>query len=282
MILRVLDTGPMPARWNAAMSAALLAGVDEGAAPALRFHRYPVSCVIGRNQDAEAELDLDVCRAAGIEIARRVTGGGAVVMGPGVLAFDLILPARMREASDIGRRIGEALVRALAGLGFAAGLATPGSIEIGGHKVSGSAGRLGRRALLHQATLILDLSETAPLSLLRRRTEGGRPTADPGHRVTDLAFCVLQDATSRLLSVTRQVESSPSVMLRSGPEGRVSKHAPDLQHRLTDAFAAAFGLTPVSASPSASELSGAAHLLAREIGRDDYTFGDRHPIEEAA
>ena len=186
MRLRVLDTGLAPARWNVAMSAALLESVDEGGPPTLRFHRYPASCVVGRNQDVEVELDLAGCEAAEVEIARRVTGGGAVVMGPGVLAFDLVLPVARRDAFAMSKAAGEALAASLCDLGFDASLATPGSIEIGGLKVSGSAGRLGRRAALHQATLILDLAEAAPLTLLRRRTEGGRPTADPRHRVGEL------------------------------------------------------------------------------------------------
>ncbi|HMO30326.1 hypothetical protein [Enterovirga sp.] len=235
MSLRVLDTGLRPARWNVAMSAALLAGADAGEAPAtLRLHRYPLSCVIGRNQDVAAELDLDACRAAGIEIARRVTGGGAVVMGPGVLAFDLVLE---RPGAEFGRRAAEALAMALVGLGFPARLATTGSIEIADAKVSGSAGRLGRRAALHQATLVEDLSRTAPLALLRRRTEGGKPTADPRHRVGDLR-----------------------------------SFAPVVPGHLARCLAAGFGLKPEAGLPSPAECARAEDILAHEIGRDDYVF----------
>lgn len=263
MRLRVLDTGRRPARWNAAMSAALLESVDAGEAPAtLRFHLYPISCVIGRNQDAAAELDLDACRAADIEIARRVTGGGAVVMGPGVLAFDLVLA---RPGADFGRRAGEALAAALADLGFPARLATAGSIEIAGRKVSGSAGRLGRRTALHQATLIEDLSRTAPLALLRRRTEGGRPTADPRHRVGDLRS---------LAAVIPALAEGESPEPAIGPaEGRTrwatrNDVAGHVAHRL----AAAFGFRPETGLPSPAEFARAEALLAREIGRDGYTF----------
>jgi len=301
VILRVLDTGLMPARRNAAMSAALLAAVDAGAPATLRFHRYPLSCILGRNQDADVELDLAACRTAGIEIARRVTGGGAVAMGPGVLAFDLVMPATMRQAGGIRGSIGEAFVDVLAGLGVAAKLATPGSIEIGGRKVSGSAGRLGRRALLHQATLILDLSRTAPLALLRRRTEGGRPTPDPRHRVTDLRQALLvprapsplagegglrvsegrmrgRDSTVREASHPSSVTASRRHLL---PQGEKEWEC-GVQSDLTRAFAAAFGLTPEPALPSAAEHALAEDILAREIGRDDYTFNGASCMEAAA
>lgn len=257
MRLRVLDTGLRPARWNVAMSAALLAGVEDGMSATLRFHRYPRSCVMGRNQDAAVELDLAACRAAGMEVARRISGGGAVVMGPGVLAFDLVLPDRQAAPGDVPRLAGEALVRVLAAAGFAATRPTAGSVAIGGLKVSGSAGRLGRRAVLHQATLIEDLSRTAPLALLRRRTEAGRPTADPRHRVGDLA-------------------SAPAL------PGRRAPRIEDVAEQLTRCLAQALGLEPVPDAPTAAEEADAAAILAREIGRDDYTFDDARLREEAA
>lgn len=247
--LRILDTGLRPARWNTAASAALLAHADETGQDVLRFHRYPAACVIGRNQDAAVELDLAGCRAANVEIARRVTGGGAVVMGPGVLAWDLVLATPRRDVQALARRAGEALVTALAALGPPACLATPGSVEIAGRKVSGSAGRLGRRAALHQATLIVDLEATAPLALLRRRTEGGRPTADPTHRVVDLKGALLAQG-------------------RPGPEPTL----PALQARLAAALSDAFGLVPQADELTPVEGADADLILAREAGSDDYVL----------
>lgn len=236
--LRVLDTGLSPTRWNVAMSAALLASVDEGAPATLRFHRYPASCVIGRNQDVETELDLAGCRAAGIEIARRPTGGGAVVMGPGVLAFDLAMACSGGDAMALAGRAGEALLRALRAAGLAAVRATPGSIEVGALKVSGSAGRIGRRAALYQGTLILDLSGAAPLSLLRRRTEAGRPTPDPAHRVGELAGHAYAEEALRL----------------------------------ERGFAEAFDLIPRRDVPSSDEFARASAMLASTFGRDDFVL----------
>ena len=286
MRLRVLDTGLRPARWNAAMSAALLDSVDEGAPATLRFHRYPVSCVIGRNQDVETELDVATCLAEGVQVARRVTGGGAVVMGPGVLAFDLVMPLSRGEAFALPRRAGEALAGALRGLGLEAVLATPGSIEIDGRKVSGSAGRLGRRAALHQATLILDLAEAAPLALLRRRTEAGRPTPDPRHRVVGLKG--MRDTSSSPLAGEggpakpgrmrgRDSRSTPALYPSSVsashchllPQG---EKVVALQPVILRAFANILSLTPERSEPTGQELARADAILTQTIGRDDFVF----------
>ena len=245
--LRVLRTGLVPARLQVAASAALLSRVGEGRGPAtLRFHRYPVAVVIGRNQDAAVEVDLAACRASGVELARRITGGGAVAMGPGVLAWDLVLGGGRRDAWALSRLAGEALVETLLAFGVAAERPSSGSVAIGGLKVSGSAGRSVGRAVLHQATLICDLRETAPLSLLRRRTEGGRPTADPRHRVTGLADVMLP------------------------PPGLDA-----LMDRLADAFASGLGLRRQEAEPDLSEEQEAAEFWSQGIGGDGFALAGR-------
>ncbi|TDR84565.1 lipoate--protein ligase family protein [Enterovirga rhinocerotis] len=300
--LRILGTGLGPARWNVATSAALLRSIDDGGCDTLRFYRFPMACVIGRNQDAGIELDLPACEAEGVEIARRVTGGGAVIMGPGILAFDLVLGTQGRDIHQITRRAGEALTAALTALGFPAILATPGSVEIGGRKISGSAGRLGRRAALHQATLILDLAEAPPLALLRRRTEAGKPTPDPTHRVTSLAAEAAGAAPSAPdPSPAGEGESAPAdrggvtprrssphpgspreqVRARLGPPLWGGIGAARLEMHLARAFAEAFDLAPEPGDLTAAERALAAEILAREAGRDDYVLENARPMEVA-
>ena len=164
-------------------------------------------------------------------------------------------------------------------------LATPSSIEIGGLKVSGSAGRLGRRAALHQATVILDLSEVAPLSLLRRRTEGGRPTADPEHRVTSLMEVTARTA----LPSPPAGEGGPAEQgrMKGGTPSSTSSQAPSsvsashchllpqgekVARRFTSAFATTFNLVAEPALPSPAELARADAILAETVGRDDFVF----------
>lgn len=289
MRLRVLDTGLAPPRWNVAASAALLAGVDAGEDAVLRFHRYPRSCIVGRFQDIAAELDLDACRTEGVALARRMTGGGAVVMGPGILAFDLVLPGSGAVLHEVTAGVGEALVAALADLGLIAARPTPGSVAIGGLKVSGSAGRLARRAVLHQATLILDLADAPPLSLLRRRTEGGKPTADPRHRVTDMrtALRLLPGPHAEVLAAGRlrskhEDSASFGAPLRGAPrdDDRGDRGAPTRDadvgkaviERLTERVAGAFALRPEHDTMTNEARARAATILADTVGRDDFVL----------
>jgi lipoate-protein ligase A len=60
--------------------------------PWLRLHEpHDVRLVIGRHQDPERELQTGVARADRIPIHRRVSGGGAVVLAPGMLLIALRL-----------------------------------------------------------------------------------------------------------------------------------------------------------------------------------------------
>ena len=47
--------------------------------------------VLGSSNNVRDEVDLDACRADGIPILRRHSGGGTVLQGPGCLNFSLIL-----------------------------------------------------------------------------------------------------------------------------------------------------------------------------------------------
>jgi lipoate-protein ligase A len=47
--------------------------------------------VVGRSSRIEDEVHLDVCRDLGIPILRRISGGAAIVAGPGCLMYALVL-----------------------------------------------------------------------------------------------------------------------------------------------------------------------------------------------
>lgn len=90
--LRILDTGISSARWNVAMTAALAEMHSTGVVgDTVRLHRYRPCVLIGAGQEAGQAADLDYCRRAGIDIARRITGGGAVYMSATMLAWEVVV-----------------------------------------------------------------------------------------------------------------------------------------------------------------------------------------------
>lgn len=176
--LRVIDTGVQAARWNVAMTAALAELHGAGRiADTLRFHVYPRCVLIGRHQAAAEAVDRAFCSRNGIDLARRVTGGGAVYMSPGVLAWDLVMPRRSLGALDeAAAKICGAVAVGLSRLGLDARFSPPNAIELGGRKVSGASGYADGSSLIHQGTVLIaaDLDEMAealalPAGHLRER-----------------------------------------------------------------------------------------------------------------
>jgi lipoate-protein ligase A len=155
--VRILDTGLRPARWNVAMTAALAELHAKGRSPdTVRFHRYPACVLLGRSQDIEAVSDIDYCRRYGIDIARRITGGGAVFISPRMLAWDVVLDrsAFGGNLEAVTRGLCQGVAAGLSRLGVAASFRAPNDIEIGGRKVSGSSGYAEGRSVALQGTVL--------------------------------------------------------------------------------------------------------------------------------
>ncbi|MGE0849269.1 MAG: biotin/lipoate A/B protein ligase family protein [Hyphomicrobiaceae bacterium] len=155
--LRIINTGLQPARWNVAMTATLAELHAKLCIPdTVRFHRYSDCVLIGRTQAAERVADLAYCRRAGIEIARRVTGGGAVFMSPQILAWDVVIGRRSLGSFDeITHVVSVGIAAGLSLLGASAAFRAPNAIEIGGRKVSGSSGYADANTAVLQGTVIV-------------------------------------------------------------------------------------------------------------------------------
>jgi lipoate-protein ligase A len=91
--MRYLDlTWPTPAE-NLACDEALLEVAEAGdGGETLRFWEpRDYFVVLGYANRAAQEVDLEACRAHGVPVFRRCSGGGAVLQGPGCLNYNLVL-----------------------------------------------------------------------------------------------------------------------------------------------------------------------------------------------
>ena len=171
---RLLVHGPADGPWNMAVDEALMGSAAEGM-PALRFYGWQGPWLsLGYAQRADAGL-RSACRAAGVGIVRRATGGGAVLHGAdltyAVVAPEGWLPAGLRATYAA---IASGLVAGLSVLGIDAerspvgaareGLARPfdcfaaaagDEICVAGRKLVGSAQRRAGGAVLQHGSLRL-------------------------------------------------------------------------------------------------------------------------------
>jgi lipoate---protein ligase len=190
--------------------------------------------VLGSSQP-ELVADLEACRAAGVDVVRRRSGGGAVLVQPGSLLWvDLVVPAGdPLWSADVGRAtwwVGEAWARALSQTGFGAldvwrgpmlhnqwsslvcfaGLGPGEVVDVNRSKVVGISQRRTRRGSLFQCACILSWEPRLLLDLL------ALPTAkiDAGvkelaHAATSLSGQHSREVVGSLLSVLATIGCAP-------------------------------------------------------------------------
>lgn len=129
------------------------------------------SVIIGKNQNAWAEVNTDFAESAGIKVVRRLTGGGAVFHDPGNVNFTFITDADDATGIDFAR-FASPIIRALAKLGVTAALDGRNDIIADGCKISGNAQCVYRRAdgtrrLMHHGTLLYDADMSSMAGVLR-------------------------------------------------------------------------------------------------------------------
>lgn len=134
---------------NLALEDSLLAGAAHE--ECLLLWQSARAIVIGRNQNIWCEVSSRYLRR-GVLAVRRESGGGAVYHDRGNLNFALFSP-RARYSPD---RNFSFLVSVLHALGLPAKRSGTHSIMVRGQKVSGSAFRFGRQAVMHHGTLLVN------------------------------------------------------------------------------------------------------------------------------
>ncbi|MEM4700505.1 MAG: DUF116 domain-containing protein [Candidatus Nezhaarchaeales archaeon] len=169
---RLLDTGLRSAAENMALDDAILEAVSAGAAPnTVRFLRFSRPCVlVGLHQDVRQEVRLDYCLERGVEVNRRITGGGAVYFEPRHLGWEVIArwgPPFPRRVEELYEFICEAVAEGLRRLGVEAKYRPVNDIEVRGRKVSGTGGTARGPAFLFQGTLLTDLDLREMLRCLK-------------------------------------------------------------------------------------------------------------------
>lgn len=184
--MQLLDqTWPTPAE-NLACDEALLDACEAGEpgteGGVLRFYESPTPCVVvGYGNRVATEVDVAACDAAGVTILRRSSGGGTVVLGPGCLAYAVVLPMELRPelgtVTGSNRWVMERNRRALEGvLGRPVAIRGHTDLAVGELKFSGNAQRRRRRALLFHGTFLLALDLELISGCLRR------PSWEPEYR----------------------------------------------------------------------------------------------------
>ena len=181
---RVIDTGLRDARANIAFDQALIDARLAGTIPdTIRFLRFPPSALVGVHQVLPHEVRLEYCHEQGIQVARRITGGGALFMDEKQLGWELVFDRALFRGNEpgaaglaqISARICEAAAAGLRRLGVAAEFRPRNDIEVAGRKLGGTGGIHDGQVLFFQGTLLSDFDPAQMIAALKTRPCRGPP-----------------------------------------------------------------------------------------------------------
>lgn len=201
--MRLLDSGPLTAAEHMALDEVLLEAVGSGQSPStFRFLQFKPCALLGLHQKAELELHLDYCRHQGVEINRRITGGGSLYWGPSELGWELYAsrhtPGLPRRVDDLYRYLCQGMAAALGRLGIEAAYRPVNDIEVRGRKICGSGGSEYKDAFVFQCSLLVDVDVREMMRVLKL----------PAEKLRDKGISSLEE---RMTTVTKELGRRPDM-----------------------------------------------------------------------
>ena len=256
---RLIDTGRRSGRENIALDQAMIDAHAAGeTGNTLRFIGFEPCVLVGRHQAVRQEVRLDYCREHGIEVGRRVTGGGTIFMDPGVLGWAIACDRQAlgtTSLAQITQRICESAARGLSMLGFPAKFRPRNDIEVEGRKLCGTGGFFDGDTIFYQSTILGQLDPQVMLSALNV------PRAKLEKRGLD-------DASKRIVTLEE--------LLGGPPDWAKVKEV------LAQAFAEDLGIDFTADTLSEAERRRADDLYTAEIGTDEFVYEIDDPARDAS
>ncbi|HEU5433794.1 MAG TPA: biotin/lipoate A/B protein ligase family protein [Thermomicrobiales bacterium] len=196
---RIVPAVALPPPMNMALDEVLTERVGAGKRePTLRVWGWARPCVVlGRFQSVRNEVDEAAAARHGIELVRRISGGGAMFIEPeGAITWSIYAP----EAIVKGMTFPESyaffdawVVDALRALGVDAWYAPLNDITSTGGKIGGAAQARRNGAVLHHTTMAYAMNVPLMTSVLRI---GKEKLSDKGIRSADKRVGPLSQQTS--------------------------------------------------------------------------------------
>jgi lipoate---protein ligase len=213
--------------------------------PTLRFWGWTDPCiVIGRFQSVRNEVQVDNAERLGVQVVRRISGGGAMFIQPeNAITYSIHVPPSFVEGLSFAESyafLDSWVVEALRDLGIDAWYAPLNDITSAGGKVGGAAQARRFGGVLHHTTMAYDMDPTVMLQVLRI---GQEKLSDKGLRSADKRVGPLRQQTNL-------------------PRDTIIAH-------LTAHFTALTGAHP--GTVTAAERSEAEQLVAEKFATEEWT-----------
>lgn len=195
--------------------AILTARVADKVPNTLRFYRWQPSAIsVGKNQKPEDEIYLDACRQQGVDVVRRISGGGTVYHDfEGEVTYSVVAKIADLGAGDITvvyAKIYEAITDALRLLGIPADFSSGDqkncpNLTVGGKKISGSSQTITRGVVLQHGTVLRSIDLPKMFTLLKLKNASCSQAADIAKRKitsieSELGHKVMPDTVANALA----------------------------------------------------------------------------------
>ncbi len=138
----------------------------------LKLYSYRNHCALcGRFQDLMAEIDIAACKENGVEVGRRLTGGGAIIMGENQLGICLTSHSSLFEWTHIRELyhlFSQPIIQALKAYSIDASFRSKNDIEVNGKKIAGLGIHISPDGSMQfHSSLLLDLDIPQMLKVLK-------------------------------------------------------------------------------------------------------------------
>lgn len=117
------------------------------------------SIIVGKNQNTIEEINLDYIKENGINVVRRLSGGGAVYHDYGNLNYTIISKSNESSAFNF-ETFSRPVIEVLGQLGINAEFTGRNDITIGGQKFCGNAQYMKKGRVLHHGAMLFDTDLT--------------------------------------------------------------------------------------------------------------------------
>jgi lipoic acid synthetase/lipoate-protein ligase A len=196
--------------------------------------RVEPTVIFGRNQVLENEVNLEYCRANGVNIVQRKSGGGCVYSDKGNIMISYV--SERGVVSEVFEKYLSELTECLRGLGLKAEKSGRNDILVDGRKVSGNAfHQHPDRSIVHGTLLYdtdmdaLEIAIRPPVEKLERHG-----VASVRQRVVNIAEIVAQlayDAQNvEIHPALKSVEALEKYIVEYFTEGEIHLSVEDVEH----------------------------------------------------
>lgn len=215
-IWRLIPLKTNNAYMNMAIDEAILTARIAGQVPnTLRFYRWQPSAVsIGKNQKPEDAVYVDACKQLGVDVVRRISGGGAVYHDfEGEVTYSVTAKTTDLDAADftsVYSKIYEAITDALRLLGIPSDFSSGDAkncpnLTVSGKKISGSSQTTTRGVVLQHGTLLTSFDLQKMFTLLKLKNASCTQAADIAKRKitsvqTELGHVVVPETVANALT----------------------------------------------------------------------------------